>query len=125
MNKVVRKALDKLEAGKWNAGKALAAIEAGSARPGKSAKWLKVRVVEDGKKKFNLRLPLGAMSLLLVALNPLLKWALRHAAEKHSWAKLPIDKLDIRRMLKILASYGPMTVVEIKDSKTEVLVQTT
>ena len=63
MNEAVAKALDKLEAGKWDAQKAVSAIEAGWIKAaGKRASWLKVKVIEDGKKRFSFRLPLGAVS---------------------------------------------------------------
>ena len=126
MNEAVAKALDKLESGKWDAAKALASIETGSKpRKKKGSSWLRVRIVEDGKKKFAFRLPFGAISLLVTALNPIVKWGLRHAAKKHGADKLPdISKLDLRRILETLRSCGPLLVVDLKDDKTEVLIQT-
>jgi hypothetical protein len=123
MNEAVGKALDKLESGKWSAKKALSAIEVGWKKPvGKRASWLKVKVIEDGKKRFSFRLPLGAVSLVLAAANPLAKWALSYFAKKHGDLHLPVDKLNLRQMVKALRSYGPMTIVDIKDGDTEILI---
>lgn len=94
-------------------------------RAAKSASWLRVKVVENGKKKFSLRLPLGILSVAAAGLNPFVKWAMRHAAAKNEKMKgLQIDKLDIRQALKILKDYGPMTVIEVEDKKTYVLIRT-
>ena len=123
MNKAVGKALDKLEAGKWGAQKALSAIEAGWTKAAnKRASWLKVKIIEDGKKKFSFRLPLGAVSLLLAAANPLAKWALSYAAKKHGEIHLPVDRLNLRQMFTVLRSCGPMTIADIKDGDTEILI---
>ena len=127
MNQAVAEALEKLESGRWNAAKALRAIEKGrEGRRRKGASWLRVKIVENGKKKFSFRLPLGAVSLLLGALGPIVKRGIRHAAKKGGSASLlDIEKLDLRKMLKILKSYSPMTVVEVHDGDTEVLIVTT
>lgn len=123
MNEAVGKALDKLEAGKWNSQKALSAIEAGWTKAAnKRASWLKVKVVEDGKKKFSFRLPLGAVSLVLAAANPLAKWALGYFAKKHGDFHLPVERLNLRQMLTVLRSCGPMTIADIKEGDTEILV---
>jgi hypothetical protein len=124
MDEFWEKALDNVEAGKWNADKAIKAVEAGQAgRSRRKASWLKVRVVEDGEKKASFRLPLGLISLIGAAVNPLLKIALRYAVKKKDM-KLPIEKLNLRQLLKTLREYGPMTVVDVKDGDTEVLIET-
>ncbi len=123
MKEAVGKALDKLEAGKWSARKALSAIETGWQKPaGKRASWLKVKIIEDGKKKFSFRLPLGAVSLVLAAANPLAKWALRYVARKHGDLHLPVERLNLRQMLTVLRSCGPMTIADIKEGDTEILI---
>jgi hypothetical protein len=123
MNEAIDKALDKLEKGKWDAQKALSAIEAGWKKAAKKrASWLKVKVIEEGKKRFSFRLPLGAMSLVLAAANPLVKWGLSYVAKKHGELHLPVDKLNLRQIVTVLRSYGPMTVADVKDGDTEILI---
>jgi hypothetical protein len=123
MNEAVGRALDKLEAGRWDARKAVLAIEAGWQKvEGKRASWLKVKVIEDGKKKFSFRLPLGAVSLVMAAANPLAKWALGYFAKKHGDFHLPVERLNLRQMLTVLRSCGPMTIADVKDGDTEILV---
>ena len=123
MNEAVGKALDRLEAGKWNAQKAVSAIETGWKKAaGKRASWIKVKVIEDGKKRFSFRLPLGAVSLFLAAANPLAKWALSYVAKKHGDLHLPVDRLNLRQMFTVLRNYGPMTIADINEGDTEILI---
>lgn len=127
MNTAVQKALDKLEAGKWDTAKALAAIEKGAKKAAlKRAKWLKVRIIEEGKKKISFTLPLGAVSLVLAAAQPVIKWGLRHAAKKDKKGRIPdLRNLNLRELLKVLKNYGPMKVVEVYEEDTEILIVTT
>jgi hypothetical protein len=127
MDKAIQTALDKLEAGKWGAAKALAAIEKGAKKAAaKRASWLSVRIVEEGKKKMSFTLPLGAVSLVLAAAQPLVKWGLRHAAKKDKKGRIPdLRNLNLRELLKVLKNYGPMKVVEVYDGDTEILIVTT
>ncbi len=126
MNSAVSKALDRLESGRWNAAKALASIEAGQGRSvRKRATWLRIRVVENGEKKFSVRLPFGLMSVMSAALTPFVSWGIRHAKKKYPGVgQLNLEKLDLKRILKILRDCGPLTVVEVSEGKTEVLVET-
>jgi len=127
MNTAVLKALDRLEAGRWDAAKALAAIEKGAKKATvKRARWLSVRVVEEGSKKFSFKLPLGAISLVLAAAQPLVKWGLRYAAKKDKKGRIPdLRNLNLRELLKVLKNYGPMNVVEVYEGDTEILIVTT
>ncbi len=127
MSDAVARALGMLEAGRWDVAKALDAIKTPPKKiKVKSAGWLRVKVVEDGQKKVSLRLPLGVVSVLSAALNPLVKWGARYAAKKHAGDKMPdLSRLNLRLLLKTLKKYGPMTVVDIRDGETEILIQTT
>jgi hypothetical protein len=100
-------------------------VEAGREKQSRrKASWLKVKVIENGEKKASFRLPLGLISLIGMAVNPLLKMALRYAVKNRTDGKLSIENIDLRQILRTLRDYGPMTIVDVKDGDTEVLVKT-
>jgi len=125
MSEFISEMIGRLERGEWTAAQAADAIEKGPPeRKARQARWLKVRVVEDGKKKFSLKLPYGIASIMTFALGPVLKWGMEYAAKKHpEAAKIPIQKLDLKKILKTLRGYGPLVVIEAYDKDNEILIE--